>query len=88
MFLVNGNWTRWSPWQPCSVTCGPGFQERSRFCSAPEPAYGGLPCSGADSDRRICNQADCPSECRLASNTLITGSVLGPLIIVVSYMYC
>ncbi|XP_067940287.1 hemicentin-1-like [Watersipora subatra] len=57
---VDGNWTRWSPWQPCSLTCGDGYQERYRFCSEPSPSNGGLPCYGADTDRRQCNNAECP----------------------------
>ena len=65
--LVNGNWTRWSAWQPCTVTCGDGYQERYRYCSEPAPANGGLPCPGTDTDRRQCNRDKCPGKMTVSS---------------------
>uniref|UniRef100_A0A4W6EAS5 Adhesion G protein-coupled receptor B2 n=1 Tax=Lates calcarifer TaxID=8187 RepID=A0A4W6EAS5_LATCA len=59
----------WSQWSVCSLTCGQGWQVRTRSCvSSP---YGTL-CSGALRETRMCNNtASCPGE------TGITGSVHG-----------
>ncbi|XP_050921705.1 adhesion G protein-coupled receptor B2 isoform X2 [Lates calcarifer] len=59
----------WSQWSVCSLTCGQGWQVRTRSCvSSP---YGTL-CSGALRETRMCNNtASCPGE------TGITGSVEG-----------
>ncbi|XP_076610467.1 adhesion G protein-coupled receptor B2 isoform X2 [Chaetodon auriga] len=59
----------WSQWSMCSLTCGQGWQVRTRSCvSSP---YGTL-CSGALRETRMCNNtASCPGE------PGITGSVHG-----------
>uniref|UniRef100_UPI003AAC861C adhesion G protein-coupled receptor B2 n=1 Tax=Centroberyx gerrardi TaxID=166262 RepID=UPI003AAC861C len=59
----------WSQWSVCSLTCGQGWQVRTRSCvSSP---YGTL-CSGALRETRMCNNtASCPGE------PGITGSVEG-----------
>ena len=41
---VNGNFTEWSAWSPCSMNCGKGKTTRFRTCTAPKPRCGGLPC--------------------------------------------
>uniref|UniRef100_A0A087XTH8 Adhesion G protein-coupled receptor B2 n=1 Tax=Poecilia formosa TaxID=48698 RepID=A0A087XTH8_POEFO len=48
----------WSPWSVCSLTCGQGWQVRTRSCvSSP---YGTL-CSGALRETRMCNNTvSCP----------------------------
>ncbi|XP_023201222.1 adhesion G protein-coupled receptor B2 isoform X2 [Xiphophorus maculatus] len=50
----------WSPWSVCSLTCGQGWQVRTRSCvSSP---YGTL-CSGALRETRMCNNTvSCPGE--------------------------
>ncbi|XP_037330273.2 adhesion G protein-coupled receptor B2 isoform X2 [Pungitius pungitius] len=50
----------WSQWSVCSLTCGQGWQVRTRSCvSSP---YGTL-CSGALRETRMCNNtATCPGE--------------------------
>ncbi|KAK7898710.1 hypothetical protein WMY93_019563 [Mugilogobius chulae] len=50
----------WSQWSMCSLTCGQGWQVRTRSCvSSP---YGTL-CSGALRETRMCNNtASCPGE--------------------------
>ncbi|CAM4631952.1 unnamed protein product [Leuciscus chuanchicus] len=50
----------WSQWSVCSLTCGQGWQVRSRSCvSSP---YGTL-CSGPLRENRLCNNtATCPGE--------------------------
>lgn len=57
---VNGNWTSWSEWSQCSLTCGTGFQNRNRSCSDPEPLYGGNECIGNATDVNGCNEHSCP----------------------------
>ncbi|XP_072038328.1 uncharacterized protein [Amphiura filiformis] len=43
---VDGNWSPWSVWGDCSVTCGQGSKVRSRTCSHPLPSNGGRDCDG------------------------------------------
>jgi len=54
---VNGTWTQWGPWSPCSRTCGEGARTRSRTCQ--EPLFGGQPCEGSASQKTHCKMADC-----------------------------
>lgn len=42
----------WSPWSPCSVTCGSGNQKRTRSC--------GYACTATES--RTCDLPRCPGE--------------------------
>ncbi|XP_053398910.1 SCO-spondin-like isoform X2 [Mercenaria mercenaria] len=58
---INGNWGAWSPFTQCSVDCGSGIKERTRFCDNPIPMYGGKPCPGSDSDQAVCDTGiHCP----------------------------
>ncbi|KAI8488561.1 hypothetical protein Bbelb_335900 [Branchiostoma belcheri] len=41
----DGGWTVWSPWAPCTASCG-GTRQRARTCDAPAPAHGGSYCPG------------------------------------------
>ncbi|KAG7469889.1 hypothetical protein MATL_G00133680 [Megalops atlanticus] len=48
----------WSPWSVCSVTCGEGWQSRTRFCIS--SSYS-TQCSGPLREQRPCNNsAVCP----------------------------
>ncbi|VDH96262.1 Hypothetical predicted protein [Mytilus galloprovincialis] len=57
---INGNWTEWSSWNECSVTCGSGIKVRDRNCSNPIPQYGGESCYGNSSNTEHCNEDLCP----------------------------
>ncbi|XP_055948498.1 hemicentin-1-like isoform X2 [Argiope bruennichi] len=57
---VDGSWSVWSHWQPCSVTCGDGIQFRRRECNNPEPLHGGSFCFGESKEFQECNIAECP----------------------------
>ncbi|KAI8512763.1 Thrombospondin type 1 repeat-containing protein [Branchiostoma belcheri] len=57
---VDGGWTKWSKWTPCTRTCGPGSQTRTRSCTDPAPRNGGLPCNGTDTMVMKCIQRPCP----------------------------
>ena len=52
-FSVDGGWSDWSEWTPCSESCG-GIQERSRSCTSPEPSFGGKPCEGEAEEAHEC----------------------------------
>ena len=60
---INGGWSEWRSWGPCSFTCGGGFQIRSRACTSPEPKNGGLDCvtlSGEiDTEQQVCHDHSC-----------------------------
>lgn len=51
--VCNGGWT---PWSPCSATCGGGVQTRT--CTNPAPSGGGTSCTGPES--QYCNTQPCP----------------------------
>uniref|UniRef100_S4R6S8 SCO-spondin n=1 Tax=Petromyzon marinus TaxID=7757 RepID=S4R6S8_PETMA len=56
---VDGAWSDWSPWTPCSAPCGLGVQRRYRFCTEPPPAGEGRDCGGPGSEERVCNTHAC-----------------------------
>ncbi|XP_031561120.1 A disintegrin and metalloproteinase with thrombospondin motifs adt-1-like isoform X2 [Actinia tenebrosa] len=57
---VNGGWSTWKPWGPCSTTCGSGSQSRARTCTNPSPANGGENCQGESSETQACQVKLCP----------------------------
>lgn len=58
---VNGGWSLWTPFTPCTTTCGVGYQTSTRTCTNPSPKFGGKPCTGINNDTRVCpNQPLCP----------------------------
>ncbi|XP_075221445.1 uncharacterized protein LOC142324503 isoform X2 [Lycorma delicatula] len=46
-------WEQWSEWAPCTVSCGEGTQERSRYCLLQDG------CRGFNKERRRCNMFAC-----------------------------
>lgn len=59
-FPVDGQWSNWSNWGPCSKTCNYGVRTRSRTCNNPAPAHGGKPCQGDANHQESCNLQKCP----------------------------
>ncbi len=59
---VDGGWSEWGQWEPCSKSCGTGERTRSRRCENPVPLYGGQDCRGVGVDSSTCNIRPCPSE--------------------------
>lgn len=56
---MNGGWSNWVAWTTCTITCGSGFQHKSRKCNNPPPRYGGSDCHGESKDYRVCNRISC-----------------------------
>uniref|UniRef100_A0A4W3HNI1 ADAM metallopeptidase with thrombospondin type 1 motif 16 n=1 Tax=Callorhinchus milii TaxID=7868 RepID=A0A4W3HNI1_CALMI len=57
---INGRWSEWSMWLPCSRTCGGGVTSRERQCTNPRPQYGGKFCDGSPRIYKLCNHQNCP----------------------------
>jgi len=57
---IDGGWTKWGMWRPCSKTCGGGRTYRLRFCRNPSPKYGGERCPGAPIQAKQCGTIFCP----------------------------
>ncbi|XP_068740832.1 A disintegrin and metalloproteinase with thrombospondin motifs adt-1-like isoform X4 [Montipora capricornis] len=57
---VDGGWSSWDIWSPCTKTCEFGTQIRTRNCTQPRPQYGGKTCPGAAVEERVCNSHLCP----------------------------
>lgn len=60
LMKVDGGYSQWSTFTPCSVSCAGGTQTRTRTCTVPEPAYGGKNCSGPEKETNTCNTMPCP----------------------------
>lgn len=58
---VDCEWTDWTEWEACSVTCG-GKSSRSRLVKT-VALYSGKDCTGASSEERDCEHAECPVDC-------------------------
>ncbi len=72
MYILDGNWSSWSPWSSCSLTCGGGNQTQTRTCTNPSPSNGGLNCSTTNTETAIqeCNIQLCPISKNLYNVTL------------------
>ncbi|XP_020625288.1 coadhesin-like [Orbicella faveolata] len=57
---VDGGWSEWCTFTPCSVTCGGGVRYRNRTCTNPSPQSGGQDCLGPASESQKCNTESCP----------------------------
>ncbi|KAL9846109.1 hemicentin-1 isoform 2-T2 [Geothlypis trichas] len=57
---VDGKWSPWSSWSSCSMSCGGGSRQRTRYCSDPAPQFGGHKCEGSDIQMDFCNSDPCP----------------------------
>ncbi|XP_070574887.1 SCO-spondin-like [Ptychodera flava] len=57
---IDGQWSAWGEWTACTRTCGGGSRTRSRSCSDPPPAFGGVDCDGDSSETdTTCGDAWC-----------------------------
>ena len=57
---IDGAWSCWTDWPDCSEHCGGGNQTRTRTCTNPAPAHGGVHCEGNSSEIQVCNSHACP----------------------------
>ena len=57
---VDCEWSRFSDWSECSVSCGGGIQRRRRTVLV-EAERGGRRCIGRSEETRICNSKLCPT---------------------------
>nr|XP_022315405.1 uncharacterized protein LOC111119492 isoform X1 [Crassostrea virginica] len=57
---VDGGWTEFGSYGPCSVSCGEGTRTRSRTCTNPAPQKGGADCVGSSNETSSCHQSPCP----------------------------
>ncbi|XP_065060769.1 uncharacterized protein LOC135688019 isoform X3 [Rhopilema esculentum] len=56
---VHGNWAQWTQWSSCSVNCGNGTHERTRYCDNPAPKNGGTDCVGTSKETKPCILPSC-----------------------------
>lgn len=61
LITVEGEWTPWTEWSLCSVTCDGGRRTRSRHCVNTTDISGReLVCStGSSEDNETCHQFNC-----------------------------
>ncbi|CAJ1370240.1 unnamed protein product [Effrenium voratum] len=65
---VDCEWDDWTQWAGCTVSCGAGFQRRSRIRKLYEKD-GGHTCFGTEDDEQVCNLDPCPVDCALGDWT-------------------
>ncbi|XP_052223522.1 collagen alpha-1(XII) chain-like isoform X3 [Dreissena polymorpha] len=58
---VDGGWTSFGSYSPCTKTCGGGTQFHERSCTNPPPANGGAQCVGQARENEDCNTQACPT---------------------------
>ena len=57
--IRHGDWSHWSPWSLCSVTCSSGLKSRTRICFKPDSRY---TCSGSNIELSRCHKYACIRE--------------------------
>ncbi|WAR30362.1 CADN-like protein, partial [Mya arenaria] len=61
VMICPDEWTSWSDWSSCSLTCGPGLKHRHRTCNYTIGTLLGGGCIGNDQERIECNLKSCDS---------------------------
>ena len=62
-FAAQMNWSSWSRYSACSVSCGQGRQRRQRQCIKTSPTDTGT-CRGPKEMYAPCQMLACPSKCQ------------------------
>ena len=78
IYVVHGNWSRWTPWPNCNKPCNNGTRTRRRACDNPRPAFGGEKCKGLTFESERCNQEKCPGKRFLTLFFFLACQVLHP----------
>ena len=58
---IHGGWSHWSEWTDCLR----GYKNRTRTCSNPAPANGGLPCTDTNMEYELCEPTRWDGKCKL-----------------------
>lgn len=58
---VDGEWTDWTDKSICSVTCGNGNKNQTRYCASPAPQGAGAECTGSSEQTAACHAKECPT---------------------------
>ncbi|KAI1707981.1 thrombospondin type 1 domain-containing protein [Ditylenchus destructor] len=58
---VGDQWTDWTSWNQCSVSCGRGSQARYRRCTTPQSTIA-FSCPGQTMDIRTCDELPCSNK--------------------------
>ena len=59
---MDGGWSAWTRWTPCTTTCGRGEARRTRTCTEPPAAHGGRECGGERFQTNNCILRRCPGD--------------------------
>uniref|UniRef100_A0A8C6T091 Uncharacterized protein n=1 Tax=Neogobius melanostomus TaxID=47308 RepID=A0A8C6T091_9GOBI len=59
---ADGQWSQWTPWGQCSVSCGAGLRSRYRFCSRPLRSASSPPCEDGGWSQWT-NWTECSKSC-------------------------
>lgn len=65
---IDCEWTAWTSWSDCSVSCGDGTQTRERSV-AQEALHGGAECAGPSEETQACSEEPCPVDCEVSAWT-------------------
>lgn len=57
--IVDGGWSDWQKWSPCSAKCDKGIRYRMRSCSRPETEGSGNFCYGEFVQTSVCHVEPC-----------------------------
>ena len=54
---VDGEWSEWGAWSPCTGSCGAATKTRTRSCDDPPPSSNGQFCVGRSHQTMACSPA-------------------------------
>ena len=54
---VDGEWSEWGAWSPCTGICGAATKTRTRSCDDPPPSINGQFCVGRSHQTMACSPA-------------------------------